>query len=244
MVDPGIKNFFTNNTKYYIFLLLGFLIIFVISIVNAVDFRKIAVKNDEISDTYFGVTYANALCTLNIILAIFVFAAIVYVSIKILKGSKELRELETDLEVYRLTEIAKVSASKSEPVPDIFMKTTGIKTTTVSGPAPKPAPVRIPAPAPAPKPAPVRIPVPTTRPAPAPAPDFFSAFGIPAGLAADVEGFNSSGVKVNELKEVARVSGVDISAYANSCSDGNKELKCNPLTGNDVNLNSLYNRFY
>jgi uncharacterized membrane protein YciS (DUF1049 family) len=232
MVDPGIKNFFTNNTKYYIFLLLGFLVIFVISIVNAVDFRKIAVQNDEISDTYFGVTYANVLCGLNIVLAILVFAAIVYVSIKILKGSKELRDLETDLEVYRLTQIAKVSASKSAITPDIFMKTTGVKTV----PTPRPVP--------APAPAPVRIPVPTPRPVPAPAPDFFSAFGIPAGLSADVEGFNSSGVRVNELKEVARLSGVDINTYANSCSDGNKELKCNPLTGNDVNLNSLYNKFY
>jgi uncharacterized membrane protein YciS (DUF1049 family) len=125
MVDPGIKNFFTYNTKYYIFLLLAFLIIFVISIVNAVDFRKIAVKNDEISDTYFGVTYANVLFGLNILLAILVFAAIVYVSIKILKSSKELRDLENDIETYRLIEIAK--ASKSDITPDIFMKK--IKTT-------------------------------------------------------------------------------------------------------------------
>ena len=96
-MSESLKNFANRDTKYNFILLLGLLIIFAISIVNAVDFRKIAIDNDTISDTYFSVGYANILCVLNSITAFFVFVGIVYIIWKIIKGNKNIRELETNI---------------------------------------------------------------------------------------------------------------------------------------------------
>jgi hypothetical protein len=104
-MSDALKNFANRDTKYNFVLLFGLLIIFVISIVNAVDFRKIAIKNDTISDTYFSVGYANLLCVLNSIIVAITFIGIGYISWKIMKGNKNIKELETNAQAILLFEL-------------------------------------------------------------------------------------------------------------------------------------------
>lgn len=105
-MSDALKNFANRDTKYNFVLLFGLLLIFAFSIVNAVDFRKIAIKNDTISDTYFSVGYANILCVLNSIIAAFVLVGIIYISWKIMKGNKNIQELETNAQAVLFFQLA------------------------------------------------------------------------------------------------------------------------------------------
>ena len=204
MSDQAIINFENRDTKYNYLLLLGLLVIFIISIVNAVDFRRVAIRNDEISDTYFSVTYANVLFGINIAIAFIIFVVIIIVFFKILRGNKQTKDIQMSAAV------ANFAAAKMNQPQTINISSIGSSGTSANQQQGQQGQT-----------------------------SFFSAFGIPTGV-----GFNQEGLNVAELKEVARVSGIDVSKFKNKCSDGNTQLKCNPLTSDDVNLNTLYNRFY
>jgi hypothetical protein len=206
-----LTNFATRDTKYNFILLFGLLIIFAICIVNAVDFRKVAIDNDTVSDTYFSVSYANGLAVTNGLIAFFVLLGIAYITWKIIRGQKDIKELEKDKAAMDILQAFVASSS----VPNISI-------TSSSGLIAAGAPATATTPGPLSKPS-----------------DFFAAFGVPNNI-----GFNQEGVSVSELKEVARISGLDINKYKNKCSDGNTQLLCNPKTADDVNLNNLYNVIY
>jgi hypothetical protein len=104
-MSDALTNFANRDTKYNFILLFGLLIIFAICIVNIVDFRKIAIDNDTVSDTYFSVGYANALAALNGIVSFLVLLGIAYITWKIIRGQKDIRELENNNEAIRLFEI-------------------------------------------------------------------------------------------------------------------------------------------
>jgi hypothetical protein len=187
MSDQAITNFENRDTKYNYLLLLGLLVIFVISIVNAVDFRRVATRNDEISDTYFSVTYANVLFGINIAIAFIIFVVIIIVFFKILRGNKQAKEIQM------AAAAANFVAAKANTGPSINLSFTGSSGTSANA----------------------------------------------AGV-----GFNLEDISAEELKEFAKINGIDVRTFKNKCSDGNTQLKCNPLTSDDVKLNLLYNRFY
>jgi hypothetical protein len=210
-MSEALKNFANRDTKYNFILLIGLLIIFAISIVNAVDFRKVAIDNDAISDTYFSVSYANVLCVLNSIIAFLTILGIVYIIWKIIKGQKDIRELESDKAAMDILQAFFISSSNP-----------GV---TITAPVAGPVPV-----------APVAGPVPVAPAAAKPVPVKKSS--TPHATTIDVEG----------LKFLAEVEGIDVSwLTVDSCSDGNKFLKCPTGKGAksiDFPLNNLYETIF